>query len=417
MVLSRRTALTAIGLTGMAGGLAACGDGNTATSANGDLSIITPIFQDANGKELLEKTIVDSFDQEVNLDVDYTPFDRLNEKLATSIAGGMSRDIIMTGVGWVQPFAQKQVLGTFEDSLPGQLDIHDKILDTCLYDGQLHALPYQMSGTFFVYDKEAFEQAGIEGPPESLEDLREIGRELQQGGPSIDIFTNNPRINWIQLLGAFGGSLFNDAGDAVAFDDGTGEAALQYMIDLIADGSADFDLRGTEGQPSPYQRGDVALQLVGSASWPLLAQETPELLTEDRMGIFVTPGTAGEEPSLLLGGTLISLGENATNPELALDFIRHMFSPENMVSVSNLTGNAPSITKVPDDPDLAANRFSAFLTDNLDYADVAEGGSPAWMEVREAIGPQVESAVTGAQTPAESIANLKGAAEDAIARL
>lgn len=221
MMLSRRSALTAIGLTGMAGGLAACGDGGT-TSTSGDLSIITPIFQDTNGKALLEENIAGSFEQEVNLAVDYTPFNQLNEKLATSIAGGMSRDIIMTGVGWVQPFAQKQVLGTFEDSLPGQLDIHDKILDTCLYDGQLHALPYQMSGTFFIYDKEAFGQVGIEGPPESLEDLREIGKELQQGDPSIDIFTNNPRINWIQFLGAFGGSLFNDAGDAVAFDDGTG---------------------------------------------------------------------------------------------------------------------------------------------------------------------------------------------------
>lgn len=416
MMLSRRSALAAIGLTGMTAGLAACGNSGTA-SASSDLSIITPIFQNTDGKELLEETIGNSFDQDVNLAVDYTPFNQLNEKLATSIAGGMSRDIIMTGVGWVQPFAQKKVLGAFDDSLPADLNIHDKILDTCLYDGQLHALPYQMSGTFFAFSNEKFEEAGIDHPPESLEDLREIGKELQQGGPSIDIFTNNARINWIQFLGAFGGSLFNEEGDAVAFDDGTGEAALQFMIDLIDDGSADFDLRGAEGQPSPFQRGDVALELIASATWPNLTQQTPELTTEEQMGLFVTPGSGGLEPSLLLGGTLVSLGENAADPDLAVDFVRHMFDSEHLVSASNHTGNAPAITEVPDDPKLSENRFSNFLMDNLDYADVAEGGSPAWMEVRELIGPQVESAVTGAQTPAQSIANLKSAAEDAIARI
>lgn len=416
MRLSRRDVLATMGLGGVAAGLAACGGGSSSSSGN-ELTMITPIFQDQAGKALLEDTIGGAFDQEVSLSVDYTPFDKLNEKLATSIAGGMSRDIIMTGVGWVQPFAQKRVLGTFEESLPEELGIHDKILDTCMYDGKLHALPYQMSGTLFVYDLEKFAKAGIDGPPESLEDLREIGKELQAGGPSIDIFTNNPRINWIQFLGAFGGSLFNDAGDAVAFDDGTGEAALQYMIDLIADGTADFDLRGSEGQPTPYQRGDVALQLIASSTWPALKEQTPELITEERMGTFVTPGSGGAEPSLLLGGTLVSLGESAADPELARDFVKHMFSPDLLVSASNLTGNAPSITDVPEDPDLAANRFSTFLMDNLDYADVAEGGSPAWMEVREIIGPQVESAVTGAQTPAESIANMKSAADAAIARL
>lgn len=415
MKLARRDVLAAMGLGGVAAGLAACGGSSTASGD--ELTMITPIFQDTAGKSLLEDAIGGSFNREISLSVDYTPFDKLNEKLATSIAGGMSRDIIMTGVGWVQPFAQKQVLGTFDDTLPSELGIHDKILDTCTYGGKLHALPYQMSGTFFVSNQEKFSAAGIDGPPETLEDLREVGKELQAGGPSIDIFTNNARINWIQLLGAFGGSLFNDAGDAVAFDDGTGEAALQFMIDLIEDGSADFDLRGSEGQPTPFQRGDVAMQLIASATWPALTEQTPELISEDQMGIFVTPGAEGAEPSLLLGGTLVSLGENAADPELALDFVKHMFSPELLVDASNLTGNAPAITDVPEDEDLAKNRFSTFLMDNLDFADVAEGGSPAWMEVREAIGPQVESAVTGAQTAAESIANLKSAAEAAISRL
>src|SRR5699024_4534068 len=163
----------------------------------------------------------------------------------------------------------------------------------------------------------------------------------------------------------------------------------------------------------PFQRGDVAMELIGSATWPTLSEQTPELATEDHMGLFVTPGAEGGDPSLLLGGTLISLGENAAEPELALDFVRHLFTPENMVSASTHAGHAPALTALPDGRESAENWSSSCLMEKLDSAGGAEGGSPGWMEGRELIGPRVESAVTGAQSPAESVANLKSAAEDA----
>lgn len=66
---------------------------------------------------------------------------------------------------------------------------------------------------------------------------------------------------------------------------------------------------------------------------------------------------------------------------------------------------------------LAENRFITFVSDNLDYAGGAEGGSPAWMELRGALNPELEAAVTGGQSPADTIARLKQTADDAISRL
>src|SRR5699024_6611711 len=132
------------------GGAVACGSGSGAggggEESGGELSILTPIFEDAEGKKTLEETIAGSFDEDITLTVDYTPWDKLNEKLSTSIAGGMSTDIFMSGVGWIPPFAHKGVFKALDESILEGLDIHEKLLDMCRYDGALHALPYQMDG-------------------------------------------------------------------------------------------------------------------------------------------------------------------------------------------------------------------------------------------------------------------------------
>lgn len=428
MTLSRRGFLAATGATGLAVGLGACGTGSGSASGagggggGGELSILTPIFEDAAGKETLEGTIGGSFQEEypdTTLSVDYTPWDRLNEKISTGIAGGLSTDIIMAGVGWTPPFAQKGVFAELPESILDGLNIHERLLDACRYEGALYALPYQMDGRMVVGNKAMMADRGVTEAPTSLEDFRAMLLEFQGGDLAVplDLFSNNIRQTWIHLLAAHGGTLFNEDGTAVAFDDGSGEAAIQYMVDLIADGSTNFDVRLAEGQPRPFQQEQVAFELIGSGSWPDLISQTPELASEDSMDIFLLPGAEGNEPVLFLGGTLVSVGERARDPELAQEFVKHLFEPDNLVAAAIHGGRVPAVTELPDDENLANNRFISFILDNLDYAGAFEGGSPAWMEIREQVGPQIEAAVTGSQTPADTIANLKRVSDEAIARV
>lgn len=405
----------------MLGGAAACGSssGGGSGDSGGELSILTPIFEDVEGKETLEGTITDSFDEDVNLTVDYTPWDRLNEKLSTSIAGGMATDIFMSGVGWVPPFAEKGAFKALDDSILEGLDIHEKLLDVCRYDGALHALPYQMDGRMIIGNKSLMEERGISEIPTSLEDFREMLKEAQGGGidAPLDLYSTNIRQTWVHLVSCFGGSLFTEDGSAVAFDDGSGEAALQYMIDLIADGSTNFDLRVAEGQPRPWQQEQVIFDLAGSGIWPDLYEQTGEMVTEEAMEIAMLPGAKGNDPVMFLGGTLVSIGERARDPELAERFVKNLYTPENQAAAAAHGGRVPAVNTLPEDPVLAENRFITFVSENLDYAGGAEGGSPAWMELRGALNSEIESAVTGGQSPADTITRLKQTADDAISRL
>lgn len=404
----------------MLGGAVACGGGGGGGSASGsELSILTPIFEDAEGKETLEGAIAGSFEEDIALTVDYTPWDKLNEKLSTSIAGGMSTDIFMSGVGWVPPFSHKGVFTGLDESILEGLDIHEKLLEMCTYDGALHALPYQMDGRMIIGNKSLMEERGISEIPTSLEELREMLKEAQGGDieAPLDLYSNNIRQTWVHLVSCFGGSLFTEDGSTVAFDDGSGEAALQYMIDLIADGSTSFDLRFAEGQPRPWQQERVIFELAGSGIWPDLYEQTGDMVTEDAMEIALLPGGEGNDPVMFLGGTLVSIGERARDPELAERFVKNLYTPENLVAAAVHGGRVPAVNTLPEDPVLAENRFISFVSENLDYAGGAEGGSPAWMELRGALNPELEAAVTGGQSPAETIARLKQTADDAISRL
>lgn len=401
MTISRRSLLTAALATPFA--LAACGQ--SAGSRPGVIRITTPDFAGTEGRQALEGEILSTWDRtDVTTTVDYIAWDKLNEKLTTGIASGIIPDLIMMGVGWVPPFAEKGVFGALPDEMFTGPGINEALRPVASYEDRIHGLPYMMEARMFAFHKEIFDQRGITDTPTSLEELRELGKELQGGDyVPFDIFSNNVRQTWIHFIAAMGSSLFTPDGLHTAFTDGSGADALQMMIDLIDDGSANFNLRAAAGQPRPWQLGQAAVDLVSTGNWPSFAEQSPDLVTEEKMGLFLMPGAPGVDPVMYLGGTLISLSAESENAEAATELIQHMFEPDMLLAAGKMNGKIPPVPDLPPDPDFDANLIGAYALENLDYAGAFEGGSAAWMEVREQVGPQIEAALGKSQTVTETI--------------
>ena len=415
MTLSRRTLLAGALATPFA--IAACGQ--SAGSRPGVLRITTPDFAGTAGKAALEDEILASWDRDdVRTLVDYIAWDKLNEKLTTGIASGIIPDIIMMGVGWVPPFAEKGVFAKLPDELFAELEINEALRPVSTYEGGIHGLPYITEARMFAYSKEIFDQHGIADPPSKLDELRDLGKELQGGDVvPFDIFTNNIRQTWLHVLSAMGSSLFTSDGLQTGFTDGSGAEALQFMIDLVADGSADFNLRGAAGQPRPWQLGQAAVDLISTGNWPTLLEQSPDLVAEDSMGLFLMPGSAGNPPVLYLGGTLLSVSTDSENFDAAVELVRHMFEPDMLLAAGKMNGKIPPVAALPPDEEFEANRIGEFALDNLDYAGAFEGGSAAWMEVREQVAPQLEAAVGGSQSVQETIDYLERVFNVALDRI
>lgn len=430
-MLSRRSLISAAGATGVGLTAASCGAADSTSTdgpvdfeadsaeLSGDVTLLTPDFTGDAAAEL--KDMIQQFTDEnsgVNVKVDQVDWDKLNEKLSTSIAGGLVADVIMSGVGWTPPFAHKKILAELPGDYVDGLGLDEALLGSCRYDDKYYSLPIGMDLRFVVYNKEMFAAKGITEAPTTLDELAEISNELTGDGVvGIDLLTKNIRQAWIHLLYAFGGTLFSEDGLTPTLQEEPGAQATQWILDLMDTGAIDYDLQAAEGQPTPFMQGTAAMQLVSTADWITWEDMTPELAEKDAAGMFLLPGGNDNDPVMFQGGTMISVGQQSKNQDAAAALVKHLMTPEMLAAGNAATGKVPPTPDIPDTPEITKNYLTDFALQHLDKAGAAEGGSPAWMEIRGNLQPLIEACLTGQSDVQTMLDDMKALCDDAISRI
>ncbi|BCJ38642.1 ABC transporter substrate-binding protein [Actinocatenispora thailandica] len=430
MALSRRSLLAGAGLGALglasSGALAGCSTGGTTASATGpvegDITVLTPMYQGATGKQLLEGKLLKQFTKKhpkVNVKVDYTDYGSLNEKITTGLAGGLLPDVLMIGVGWVPPFAYKKVLAPLPASAGTKYDYQERVLAPSKYDGKLYALPVVLDARLVVYRKDHFAKAGLTSPPKDWTELRGYAKELAQhkNGKLVragfDPFSIDLRQCWENFLFANGGSMFDDSGRKVLFDDEAGIGALQLFLDVIKDRSADPSFVPAAGQPATIQQGRSSIMMSDTALWMNMQQQSPELIADDKIGVFVM---RNKQEAMLQGGTLACVSSRSQHRAAAQALVEFLATPANVLPAAQQRGTVPSVASLRDSSYVKQNKLVDFALSNLDKS-VSEGGTPAWMEIREKVKPTLQTAIVGQRTAKQAIGDLTDVAKSAIGRL
>ncbi|MFI5690541.1 ABC transporter substrate-binding protein [Kribbella sp. NPDC051586] len=428
MEYTRRSVLTALGLGAVAAATGCSASSGTTQAAadgpaEGEITLLTPLFEGSTGKQLLEGKLLPAFKQKnpnVTVKVDYTTYSALNEKLTTSLAGGLMPDVVMLGVGWIPPFAHKKVLAPLPDALAKRYEYEDRVLEPSRFDGKLYALPMVLDTRIVTYRKDLFAEAGIKAPPKDWAELREMSKELarQDGAGKLtrvgfDPFSIDLRQCWETFLFANDGNLFDESGQQVKFDDDRGVEALQLFLDVIKDKSADYSFKSSAGQPSTLQQGRAAMMMANNSLWVQLKQQTPELLAEDKVGAFIL---ANKVPAMLQGGTLVSRSASTKHPAAAEALVEFMGTPDSILPTAQQRGSVPGVQNLRTSDYVKNNGFVKLALDNMSKAR-SEGGTPAWMEIREKIKTTLETAVVGKRSAKEAIDELAGLSKEAISRL
>lgn len=421
MELNRRSLLAVIG-AGTAAALTGCGTGSTASGsadgpAEGEITLLTPIFEGSDGKTLLEQKILGGFRKkypDVKVNVDYTTYAQLNEKITTGLAGGLLPDVLMMGVGWIPPFAAKKAIAELPEKLAAAHDYEERVLDPSRHDGKLYALPVVLDTRIVVYRKDHFAEAGIKKTPATWAELRAVAKQLTTGDRiGFDPFSIDLRQCWETFLFANGGRLFSEDGRKVLFTDSRGVEALQFFKDLVKDGSADYAKKTDAGSPSNVQTGRASMMMSTSALWKQVTEQNPELIEGDKLGAFVL---ANRRPAMLQGGTLVSRSASSRHPAAALALVEYLASPESILGAAEQRGSVPGLRDLDDTSYVKENQFVDLSLQSLEHA-VSEGGTAAWMEIREKIKPTLEPAIVGDQSAKDAIAELGRLAEAAIGRM
>lgn len=428
MDYTRRSLLTALGFGALAAAAGCSTGGGTESTevegpATGEITLLTPIFEGSTGKQTLEGKLLPEFKKkfpDVTVKVDYTTYTALNEKITTGLASGLMPDVVMLGVGWIPPFAYKKALAPLPESLATRYDYEKRVLEPSRFDGKLYALPLVMDTRIVVYRKDFFAEAGITAPPKDWAELRTVAKELARSDNSgklsrvgFDPFSIDLRQCWETFLFANDGNLFDESGRTVKFDDDRGVEALQLFLDVVKDKSADYSFKTASGQPSSLQQGRSAMMMANNSLWIQLKQQNPELLAEDKVGAFILKNRV---EAMLQGGTLVAQSSTSKHAAAARALVEFLGTPEVILPASEQRGSVPGVKDLQNTDYVQNNGFVKLALGNMDKAR-SEGGTAAWMEIREKIKPTLETAVVGQRSAKEAITELANLSKEAISRL
>jgi len=393
---------TGCGSSGSGGGSSATKDSDPA-SVTGTLRVLVPSYPASNeGKAALSKVVtkLNETYPKVKVEPDFATFDTLNQKISTSIAGGQPYDVYVTGVGWIPPFASKGVFadlskyGVTKDSLAKQ--VNPALIPATLYEDKVYGVPLIAGPKPIAYSKSAFKAASLDpdAPPKNLTELEDAakkltkrsGGKLTQAGFDFWAPPGGYRQDFVAFLGALGVPLY-DASGKPQFNSPAGVQALETMHRMISvDKVTDYGETSSTGE-SLVVTGKAAM---GFAGGYVDCKKVGKKTCDDLAYFNLTE----KDTAMFSGGQLASIGANTKLGGAAKAFVDAMSTPEGQADIAALNFAVPAGNAATDAPIVQSNPASQFAAESLEHA-AFEGGTPAWLEVRDKFGPEIDKALLG----------------------
>ena len=192
-------------------------------------------------------TLIEQFEAEnPDITVKQTtfPYADYRTKVAAAIPAGEGPDVVQLFYGWLNDYVEADLISPLPVNAFPPEKIREEffpMVQAMEKDGQYMALPTAVRTLALFYNTRLFEEAGIDGPPKTLDELVEIAKALTKKDAAgnttqVGITTGMTAQDhhWVRevLIRQFGGEPYTSDYQTVTYDDGAGAAALQWYSDL-----------------------------------------------------------------------------------------------------------------------------------------------------------------------------------------
>ncbi len=226
----------------------------TASEAAGD-EITEPVTIKFANYALLEQgyeefwnNVKSGFEAEnPNITIEYVtaPYGEIVNQVINMAGGGDRVDMIFGEIGWVSGLADSGLTVPIEEVLPADYlaDFYPAVLESFEIDGKAYGLPMYISPYVLYYNKDLFEQAGLDPntPPATFDEMLEYAEKLSQltdangnkvyafGQTTASVPVSGSSINAMILN--YGGTLLDEEGNLSIDNQGFKDAIS--MIKLL----------------------------------------------------------------------------------------------------------------------------------------------------------------------------------------
>ncbi len=293
----------------------------------------------------------------VKIEITVLENEAFKTKLTTVMQSGEVPDIFQSwGQGGMIEQVNAGLLKDISADLEGEWGDSLGALDAFAVDGKNYGVPWDMGAVTFWYNKDLFEQAGVEVPTTWAEFLTVCEKLKAAGITPISVGEGDkwPGMHiWAYLVSRIGGAeAFSAAaatGDARtgSFND---EAFVQagYELKKLVDGGyfQEGFLGATHDQMNAtFGNGEAAMELGGQWSPSVEAANSADGVGVKNMGMFNFPAVEGGKglvTDLVGGGNGFAIGKDA-EPE-AIDFVKYLTNLDNQKIVAS-TGMGIPVAK------------------------------------------------------------------------
>lgn len=302
------------------------------------------------------------------------PNDQYYTILGTALSSGAGPDVFLLN-GGAQARARVDALTDVTELGNGLVGLEEFEGE----DGTLHALPITMQGFVVYYNKERYEEAGLdpENPPRTWDDLVSVCQTISEAG-SVPCFALGNREGFggeFFLSSVAASSLTEDQHEAfangeLAWSSPEITAILQAWVDTQDMGWYRQGANSTSKFMDEYEqfmRGDAA-HTIGLLSDVAHWMQFDDFLGAENVGVFRHPAPAMVDDEARLpvaGGIGYGVNNAGANVELATAFVEHLASAGPIQTFVNDAGVVPANTSV-DTSGLASPSVVAIL----DWLDV-----------------------------------------------
>jgi len=227
--------------------------------------------------EAIDKLIANFEKANPDITVKHTsfPYADYRKKVSIAISSGDGPDLVQLYYGWLNDYRD----GGLIQPLPKDTFPHDeiesnffKMVSSMKVDGDYWGLPTAVRSLALFYNNDLFSEAGLSGPPETLDQMVEYAKKLTktdsagnyiQVGFAVDTDGQDHHFWREVLIRHFGGQPYSNDGQKVSYNTDAGAEALKYLTDFEKThktGSNGFMNRGQDA----FAAGKAGMVLDGS---------------------------------------------------------------------------------------------------------------------------------------------------------
>jgi multiple sugar transport system substrate-binding protein len=426
--LSRRFIPVAAAITALS--LSACAGGGTQSSQNDatgpvkdpkeKVTISYATWQQGDEITALKKQF-EKAHPNITVEFRNVPAENMSQTLTTQIAGNNPPDAAYVDASATSAFASRGALVNLDNYIERSdvvdPDAYVDVFRTFVtFEDSMYGLPIDGESTALFYRTDLFEEAGIDAPPTTWEELEADAKLLTKPEDKqygLAMFAPEAAYYWYPFLWQAGGDVMD--GDEVVFDSPEATEAAEYYVGLADYAAPDYLNSNSYDARLGFFQGQLAMYIAGSWFAGVTSEEAPDI--EGKWATANLPEGPQGCGTTIAADSLVMF-EGSDKQDAAWLWLEFLSQPENQALLTYGSPNGtllPTTTELLEGPELLEKKpllegFAAAMKCGVNNVEQ----NPKGPQIEEQLNIELGRAMYGEITTKEALANAKAAAEDIL---